>query len=146
EAEGIPKDQWCYPPVAEIERAEKEKSPLKLPANFAQRTGYRLPLEAEWEYACRAGTVTAWSHGSDAAMLGHDAWYGLNSNPMIHRVGTRKPNGLGLFDAHGNAWQWCQDDHGVNDHVDKQDVNDKDIRVLRCGSFRDGANYARSAC
>jgi formylglycine-generating enzyme required for sulfatase activity len=146
EAEGIPTDQWCYPPVAEIERAEKEKSPLKLPANFAQRTGYRLPREAEWEYACRAGTVTAWSHGSDEAMLRHYAWYSLNSDTMIHPAGTRKPNGLGLFDAHGNAWQWCQDDIGVSDHVDKQDVNDKVFRVLRCGSFRDGANYARSAC
>ena len=105
EQEKVPKDQWCYEPNAKGEYAEG----MKVKANYRELSGYRLPREAEWEYACRAGTVTAWSHGSDEALLGHYAWYFVNSNSTMHPAGALKPNGLGLFDMHGNAWQWCQD-------------------------------------
>jgi formylglycine-generating enzyme required for sulfatase activity len=150
EQEGIDKDQWCYPPVADIERAAKDGSPLKLPANWRQRTGYRLPMEAEWEYACRAGTVTAWSHGSDKAMLGHYAWYNVNSNSTMHSVGTLKPNGLGLFDVHGNAWEWCHDSNKESEEKElakaNDDIIDKDTRRrLRGGAFIYDAEYVRSA-
>jgi formylglycine-generating enzyme required for sulfatase activity len=150
EQEHIDKDQWCYPPVAEIERAAKEELPLKLPANWRQRIGYRLPTEAEWEYACRAGTVTAWSHGSDEGMLGRYAWYYLNSNSTMHPVGTLKPNGLGLFDVHGNAWQWCHDRYAEPKEkepgADREYIIDKDSsRLLRGGSFSVDAVVVRSA-
>jgi formylglycine-generating enzyme required for sulfatase activity len=143
--EGIDKDQWCYPPVADMERAATEGAPLKLPANWRQRTGYRLPTEAEWEYACRAGTVTAWSHGSDEALLAPYAWYSLNSSSTLHPVGILKPNGLGLFDVHGNAWQWCQDARDEQANKDNKDVFNNNNRVLRGGAFIDVAWFARSA-
>ena len=99
---------------------------------------FRLPTEAQWEYACRAGNEARWSSGDDPETLDAFAWTLRNANHSLHLVGTRKPNLYGLFDMHGNAWEWCSDEFGeysagpVND---PEGPPSKKFRVVRGGSF-----------
>ena len=98
--EGIPEDQWCY----EI------KGPVtKLKENYLSLTGYRLPTEAEMEYATRAGALTSRYYGETEDLLPKYAWYLKNSQERTWPVGSLKPNDLGLFDVQGNVFTWCQE-------------------------------------
>jgi formylglycine-generating enzyme required for sulfatase activity len=141
EQEKVPQDQWCYEPNARGEYALG----MKVKPNYRSLSGYRLPNELEWEYACRAGALTAWAHGSDEALLGHYAWYLLNSNSTMHPVGSLKPNALGLFDMHGNAWQWCQEVYEARENKDVVGVIFSNSRVVRGGPFDAKAGIIRSA-
>jgi formylglycine-generating enzyme required for sulfatase activity len=120
---------------------------------LSQRTGktFTLPTEAQWEYACRAGTTTRYSFGDDAGRLGEYAWYIGNSDSQTHPVGQKKPNAWGLYDMHGNVWEWCLDDwHGNYNGapVDGSRWGDGtgSYRVIRGGGWNPSAGYCRSAC
>src|SRR5208282_774010 len=105
EREGIPEDQWCYLKNTQGAYAEG----MKLAPDYLSRGGYRLPTEAEMEYACRAGAVTSRYYGETEELLANYAWYQKNSTERTWPVGLLKPNDLGLFDMHGNVWTWCQE-------------------------------------
>jgi serine/threonine protein kinase/formylglycine-generating enzyme required for sulfatase activity len=155
EQEGVEEDQMCYPLVAEIEKCKDGKKPLKLPSDYLSRTGYRLPSEAEWEFACRAGTRTSRFYGSSEEMLAQHAWYNTNAEDRTWPGGQKKPNGFGLFDALGNAYDWCQEsardyargtgEKPAADEEDKREVTDAASRVRRGGSFTDFPSRLRAA-
>ena len=111
---------------------------------------YRLLTEAEWEYAARAGTDTAYSFGNDASQLGAYGWYAKNSNARTHPVGQKLPNGFGLYDVHGNVWQWVQDCYsdsyaGASMDGSANTTKGCDSRVLRGGSWVITPQNLRSA-
>ena len=146
--DGIPEDQWCYGPNEKGDYAEG----MKLMSNADNRKGYRLPTEAEWEYSCRAGAVTAYSFGEPWELLEKYGWYYQNSPNRTQPVGSLKPNDLGLFDLHGNVWEWCQgrynepEKEGINKDINSTyTVANKDPRVLRGGSFNIQPAIVRSA-
>jgi len=111
----------------------------------------RLPTEAEWEYACRAGTTTAYHSGDSEADLARVAWYGGNSNSTTHPVGQKEANTFGLYDMHGNVWQWCNDYWDENYYSKSPAKNPQGpdqgaVRLLRGGSWLANLAYCRSAC
>ena len=113
--------------------------------------GYRLPSEAEWEYACRAGATTSRYFGNGESLLHEYAVFRAVSGNQPQSVATRKPNDFGLFDMHGNVAEWCQGHYrpysqdGSIDSLDSGEIADGDLRVLRGGSFRDPSSRVRSA-
>jgi formylglycine-generating enzyme required for sulfatase activity len=149
--EGIPEEEWCYPSLQEIREG------MVLRPGYLQRSGYRLPTEAEYEYACRAGTTTSRFFGTSEELLREYAWYTGNSfNEKPWPVGQLKPNDFGLFDMYGNVWEWGQGfvkiyDAGTKDTVwsDTEDavltVSKDYKRPRKGGSFSYNADFQRSA-
>ncbi|MDQ6477775.1 SUMF1/EgtB/PvdO family nonheme iron enzyme [Dyadobacter sp. LHD-138] len=118
-----------------------------------EKTGvfYRLPTEAEWEYACRAGSKTAYSFGADASKIDEYAWYRKNSNAAYKKIGTKKPNAWGLHDMHGNVMEWTLDQY-IPDYYAKQPAGETFAPVkelyptaVRGGSWDDEPSDLRSA-
>jgi formylglycine-generating enzyme required for sulfatase activity len=126
---------------------QQQQTAGRLPTGWA----YRLPTDAEWEYACRAGTTNRLYYGNDPSytQLGNYAWYSGNSGSTTHAVGGKLPNRWGLYDMAGNVWQWCQDwwaDSLPGGSVtNPQGPASGSYRVLRGGCWYLGAAYCRSA-
>jgi serine/threonine protein kinase/formylglycine-generating enzyme required for sulfatase activity len=179
--EGISEDQWCYETNAQRLSHENvsaglmlllQRHPLAaagassyflvdrrprvtaLRKNYLSLTGYRLPTEAEMEYATRAGALTSRYYGETEELLPKYAWYFENSRERTWPVGSLKPNDFGLFDTHGNVYTWCQERYkgypqskseGEEDKEDIYSINTQENRVLRGGSFLNPASNVRCA-
>jgi formylglycine-generating enzyme required for sulfatase activity len=124
---------------------ERERAAGRLPEGYE----YSLPREAEWEYAARAGTTTRYSFGNNDSDLAASGWYSGNAGGRTHGVGQKRPNAWGLYDMHGNVWEWCLD--WYSDGYPGGSVTDYggpasgSFRVNRGGSWYDPAQYCRSA-
>jgi sulfatase modifying factor 1 len=158
-----------YDPSFTYEFGQKPKLPAVTMTQYSAKqyskwlsklTGqqYRLPTEAEWEYACRAGATAAYAFGDDPAQLDEFAWYYDNSDEMPHEVGQKKPNAFGLHDMHGNVMEWVIDGHSEEGYSILADVKQPvsfidairwpeslDNRVVRGGSWQDDAEQLRCA-
>jgi formylglycine-generating enzyme required for sulfatase activity len=144
--EGIPRDQWCY---------EIKGNELTLKENSLSLTGYRLPTEAEMEYAIRAEALTSRHFGETDELMPEYAWFRENSQSDRHPVGRLKPNDFGLFDVHGNVYTWCLDcyraypkgkaDVPVGDNVVETVIPSKGDRVVRGGAYIENAIVCRAA-
>jgi formylglycine-generating enzyme required for sulfatase activity len=144
--EGIATDQWCF-------ATDAKGKVTALRPNYLGLAGYRLPTEAEMEFATRAGAVTSRYYGETEELLPNYAWYLKNAQDRTWPVGSLKPNDFGLFDTHGNVFSWCQESYKPSGnealaHEDQEDglvVGSAAYRALRGGSFDDKASIVRSA-
>ncbi len=146
EQAGIPREQWCYDPDQPFAEG------MTLLPDYLRRTGFRLASEAEWEFACRAGTATSRYFGETEALLGEYAWYAkVSGDKDSLPVSTLRPNPLGLFDMLGNMAEWTQDralfysNEKAGDLEELSKLSNSEFRVLRGGSFDNHAPNVRSA-
>ncbi len=122
----------------------RERGAGRLPVGFE----YRLPSEAEWEYACRANTTNRFSFGEKITEAARYAWTAENSEAMTHPVGQKQPNPWGLYDMHGNVWEWCLDwfaEYPAADAVDPAGPPGGKFKLFRGGGWNQDAEFARSA-
>jgi formylglycine-generating enzyme required for sulfatase activity len=144
-------------PAAQVPNRPVEQVSWNTIQGFLTATGMRLPTEAEWEYACRAGTTTAF-HGwpaqttgtNDDTLVGNIAWFFLNSNSQTHPVGGKARNGFGLHDMAGNVWEWVNDWYGSSYYVSSPSTNPTgpssgSARVVRGGSWDFDSDLLRSS-
>lgn len=135
-------------PVTNVSWEDVQKFIQKL-NNMERMDKYRLPTEAEWEYAARAGTTTLLHTGNTAKDLSRIGWWAANSGSKIHRVGQKMPNAWGLYDMHGNVWEWVHDWHGnypAGSVTDPVGPSSGSYRVRRGGSHFSSSEDCRSAC
>ncbi|MDR0521696.1 MAG: formylglycine-generating enzyme family protein [Planctomycetaceae bacterium] len=162
-------------PVESVSWNDCQKYIEQLNNNVPEGYKFALPTEAQWEYACRAGSKTAYYFGDDNKQLGDYTWYHANSDKKTHEAGTKKANAWGLHDMHGNVWEWCSDWYGkyygnsqleknltpagknlygedlpkeqlvVKTTVDPTGASSGLRRVFRGGSWLSGTEYCRSA-
>jgi formylglycine-generating enzyme required for sulfatase activity len=116
------------------------------------KNGYRLPTEAEWEYACRAGETSAFNNGNDdctnATLVGAIAWFNGNSGSKTHQVGLKSANKWGLYDMHGNVHEWCWDwyeEYTTEAQTDPTGAVTGTSRIMRGGRWNQGGSMMRSA-
>ena len=134
-------------PVETVSWEDCQKFLVKL-GQLVKDRKFRLPTEAEWEYACRAGTATRFYFGDNDADLGNYAWFSGNSGSQTRPVGSKRPNPWGLYDMHGNVWEWCADWYGKYEFpvggvvIDPVGPGGGETRVLRGGSW----NYTPDNC
>jgi formylglycine-generating enzyme required for sulfatase activity len=144
-------------PAAQVPNRPVEKVSWNTVQGFLAQTGMRLPTEAEWEYAYRAGTTTAF-HGytgnpsgtNDDTLVGNIAWYSANSNSQTRPVGGKLANGYGLHDMSGNVWEWVNDWFGDTYYSSSPQNNPTGpasgvYRVVRGGWWFNGADYLRAS-
>ena len=130
------------------DKNDPEGAPENWPFVSLHRCGFRLPTEAEWEVACRAGTRTAWSFGGDVGLLNRYDWYLDNSSRQAQIPRSQLPNLRGLFDMHGNVSEWCHDWYEPFETVSVEDPlgpKTGSYRVFRGGSWVSSASFCRSA-
>ncbi len=123
----------------------------QLSAELSRELTYRLPTEAEWEYACRAGSTGKWCFGDQESQLGDYAWFAGNSANRTHPVGEKKPNAWDMHDMHGNVWEWCQDCYDADAYKARSGISQDPFvesgafRVIRGGSWIYDSAGCRSA-
>jgi len=125
------------------------RHPLDLESTPRTLGTYRLPTEAQWEYACRAGSNTKYSFGDDEKQLGQYAWFHGNSEGATHPVGEKKPNRWGLYDMHGNVWEMCRDEYFTDYYTISTTDDPQGPRAThrRVGAVRGGGwNYSAKGC
>ena len=138
-------------PVEQVSWDDCQQFLQKLNSKIGAQAGkFVLPSEAQWEYACRAGSTTWYCFGDDDVALGEYAWFAANSGNKTHPVGERKANAWGLFDMHGNVWEWCADwyDGAYYAHSPTDDPPGPaggSLRVIRGGYWGYDARFCRSA-
>jgi len=146
----LPVERVTWDEAKEFCRKVNERSPGVSPARTVagETPAVRLPTEAQWEYACRAGTVTTYYSGDNEADLARVGWYGANSGGSTHPVGQKKPNAWGLYDLHGMVFQWCEDwysNYSIGAATRAKGAGTGTLRVLRGGSCDSRAWNCRAA-
>jgi formylglycine-generating enzyme required for sulfatase activity len=135
-------------PVESVSWTDCQSFLAKLKEKLPRGMTCRLPTEAEWEYACRAGSTTEYCDGDGEGFLYRGAWYCRNSEGKTHPVGQKRPNAWGLYDVHGNVWEWCSDWYGEYDAASVSDPKGPSSgthRVMRGASWGDSWPITRTA-